>query len=128
MKKLLLPGAVAVALFAASSQARAGISFSISLGHDHYRPPVVVAPTPVVVAPPVVAYPGHCAPVPLVAYPGYYAPAPRHYTYVQRGYVGCDRSCDHRSHGYGKSWHGHGHGLRVESPRGGFAMSTPYRY
>ena len=48
MKKLLLLSAVVVAVLAASSQARADVSFSISLGHGHHHAPVVVAPPPVV--------------------------------------------------------------------------------
>jgi hypothetical protein len=122
MKKLLLLGAIAAGLLATSSQARAGISFSISLGHDHhhYRPRVVVAPPPVVVAPPVVAYGGHCAP-PVVAYPGYYAPASR---YVYGG--GHHRHYDYRGH---DRHYGHGtHGLHFQSPRGGYAVHAPHRY
>jgi hypothetical protein len=116
MKKLLLVGAVAVAAFAASSHARAGVSFSISLGHHYPHAPVVVAPPPVIVAPPVAAYPGHCAPVvaaPVVAYPGYYAPAPVTYVYGYgpRDYPRYDRHGHGRGHGHHYAGHsGHAYG------------------
>jgi hypothetical protein len=120
MKKLLLVGAVAVAAFAASSQARAGVSFSISLGNHFPHAPVVVAPPPVIVAPPVVAAPAPCAQVvvapPVVAYPGYYAPAPVQYVY---GYAP-------RSHPrYDRHSHGRGHG---HAYAGGYGYQGSHAY
>jgi len=125
MKKLLLVGAVAVVAFAASSQARAGVSFSISLGHHYPQVPVVVAPPPVVVYPghcapaPVVVSPAPCAPVPVVVYPGHYAPVPRHvvYRHADRGYRQGYRQSGHGyAAGYGHQGSyadGNGGGLRV---------------
>ena len=110
MKKLLLVGAVAVVALAASSQARAGVSFSISLGHHFPHAPVVVAPPPVVVAPPVAVYPGHCAPAPVVVAPAACAPVHRHYVkyHAYRDHR-CDRHCDDRAHRHGYRQSGHGY-------------------
>lgn len=105
MKKLLLTGLAIAGLSLTTLNSRAdGISFSISLGHDHHyhAPPVVVAPRPVFV---------HPAHVCEVIRPPVHVYGHRHFErshYTHRDYR---HDKGHVNHGYGSyaKWQDYGH-------------------